>query len=181
MPQTPIPSIIQRILNFSLILIFLSTFVVLVIGTATRDIRMEVQTLNDFVEQTDTLQENFERSLSMYTDEPRRIIDFVLELRPAAEAEYIAFIGAVEEIGIAQDLNLDLQSIDSEDSSLESVLGYEVKFYGDKTDLIEFISELEHMPYYIRVDSINYKSLDLVEEDTPPNVNLIIHLYVREN
>lgn len=182
MAQTPIPSIIQRILNFSLILIFLSTFIVLVIGSSTKNMRQEVLSLNAFLEGTDMLQENFERSLSMYTDEPRKIIDFVLNLRPKTDMEYINFISEVEDIGEELGLTLDLQSVnDSENQSTESTLGYHVKFYGSQTDLIAFGDAIEHMPYYIRLDSIDYKSLDLLEENAPPNVNLKIYLYVREN
>ncbi len=182
MPQSPIPSIIQRILNFSLILIFLSAFIVVIIGAATANIRQEVKSLNAFLEGAETLQENFESSLSMYTDEPRRIIDFVLSLRPETEMEYIGFIAAIEDIGIDLDLNLDLQSIDGSESNVaESVLGYDVEFYGSEDNLIDFLSEVEHMPYYIRVELINYKSLALLNEDSLPNINLKLYLYVKEN
>lgn len=182
MVQTPIPNIIQRILNFSLILIFLSTFIVLVIGASTKNIRQEVLSLNAFLEGTEMLQENFERSLAMYTDEPRKIIDFVLNIRPKTDMEYINFISEVEDIGEELGLNFDLQSInDSEELSSGNTLGYHVKFYGSQDDLIAFSYAIENMPYYIRLDSIDYKSLDLLEENVPPNVNFKIYLYVREN
>jgi Tfp pilus assembly protein PilO len=181
MPQTPIPNIIQRVLNFSLILIFLSMFIVVVIGGATKGIRKEVKGLNAFLAGTETLHENFERSLSMYTDEPRRIIDYVLDIRPETEMEYIDFIGEVEHIGIDQGLDLDLESIGQTSLySTESTLGYHVKFFGGEQELEDFIHALEHMPYYVRVDSVDYKTLDLLDADSQPNINLKIYLYVRE-
>lgn len=186
MRHRTLPNWLKRVLMTSMVLIFLSTFTVVVLGRAVKDMHREIQALSTFLVNAETVQPNFERSLAIYTDATKEVTDYVLSLRPENETEYITFISEVEGIGQDLSLNLDLnsvqQSVDDEgDSTGSNTLDYEVRFYGSMDNLKEFLREIEDIPYFVKVEEISYRNLSQLSEDEigRENINLKIKLYVK--
>lgn len=185
MRRTKPSNFLEKILEISILLMFVSTFIVFVIGSSIRSISKEVKFLNGFILSSQDIQPNFERSLQLYTANTKEAISYVHSLRPATELDYIEFISLVEDIGQQLFLNINLQLI--EDSGVATAdrsktLNYEISFFGSRGDMIDFLSELEALPYYIRVDEVKFQSLTSLftsEERAFPNVNLTIQLYVK--
>lgn len=183
MHQTSLPSPLKRVLNLSAILIFISSFVVVVLGSAVLNTHKDIKMLNQFLLNAEFVQPNFEKSLTIYTENTKEVIAYLLSLRPSNDMEFISFISKVEEIGQNLSLNMSLKSVDTTDSKLleDKTLAYDVSFYGNMTNLTDFLRELEQLPYFIKVGKISYKSLEtsVLEDDPLPNIHLRIQLYVK--
>jgi len=69
------------------------------------------------------------------------------------------------------------------ESAQKDTIIYRVEFFGSNTDLTSFLSKLEALPYFVKVSNIDFKDLNYIEktEDTPPNINLTIDLYTRDD
>lgn len=183
MQQTSLPSPLKRVLNLSAVLVFISTFVVIVLGKAAFNIHQDIKTLNQFLINAAEVQPNFEKSLTIYTENTKEVIEYLLSLRPSNNVEYITFISEVEEIGQALSLNLSLKSVDETktEATAEKTLAYDIYFYGNQTNLTDFLRELEQLPYFIKVNEIRYNTLEAsaTDEETLPNIHLRIQLYVK--
>lgn len=187
MDQANLPNWAQRVLTISSVLIFISTFIVVLIGNSSGKINNEVKELQLFLVNTESIQTNFEKSLQMYTQGTQEIIDYLFSLRPAKEADYINFISMIEEIEQKYSLQITLQSHQDKSGTKkttgdnEETLDYQISFYGNTTDLNKFLSELENLPYFIRVEKINFvshDSLDSEKNTESPNITLFIKLYI---
>lgn len=183
MHQTLLPSSLKRVLNLSAVLIFISSFVVIILGQAAFSLHQEIKMLNQFLINAADVQPNFEKSLTIYTENTKEVIAYLLLLRPSSDMEYITFISEVEDIGQRLSLNLNLKSVDATDSepTETNTLVYDVSFYGNQTNLTNFLYELEQLPYFIKAKEIRYKSLETsaMDEETLPNITLRIHLHVK--
>ncbi len=175
----------KRIFKMSAILILISSFIVIIIGYSSSKINYDIKTLNAFLEGTENLQSNFEQSLKLYTESTQTSIEHADSLRPVEESEYINFISEVENIGTTLNLDLNLRSTElgePENSTKGNTLDYELTFYGDETDITTFLEELENLPYYIKVYSIEYYDLNYTENENlklSPNIEINIRLYVK--
>ncbi len=183
MAQAEIPNNIKRILKTSAVLIFISTFLVVFVGGALARVHNEVKTLEAFMENAKDTQPNFEKSLELYTDQTKSIIEYLLNLRPASKEEYIKFIGEVEAIGQDLSLNIDLTSIENNDpkATLQDSIDYSIKFYGSESNMVEFLKELEMLPYFIKITEATYDSPKFQEDEEKAreNVNIKIKLYIK--
>lgn len=184
MIQIPLNNTIKRVHWLSLILIFISTFSVLIFGRSTQTIHNEIKQLEDFLLSAKDIQPNFERSLLIYTEETQNLIEFLLSLRPSSEVDYIGFISQVEAIGQKLSLNLDLESIEKigEMHEAEKTLDYSIHFFGNEDQLLSFLMEIEKLPYFIKVYEVDFAPLNFSQNDKDnavPNINLKIKLYVK--
>lgn len=181
----------KRILNFCLLLTGLSTAIVLIMGWSVANVNKETKGLKYFLSVANDVQPNFEKSLIMYTESSKDIIEFLLKLRPGKEEEYIAFIDEVESIGRKLSLNLKLESFE-ENSGVSTIktsgassmktLNYSLSFYGSFQNMSDFLKKLEQLPYFIKVENINFTDVALAqkEENIPlENVNIKIKLYIK--
>jgi len=165
----------------TLSLIIVSTTVVVAIGESTKGMYRDIKQLNLFLENSEEIQPDFERSLEVYTEETKQTKDFLSKLRPNTEEELVVAISSIEEVGKKLFLNISLKSIKTETEEEDSI-GYQVSFYGTKTDLQNFLKELEKLLLYIRVEEINFKEVkflddkELVEEE---NTHIKIKLYTK--
>lgn len=163
----------------TLILSFLGMFITVALGISLHTIHHENNHLSTFVAKSATLQSDFEQSLKIYTENIESTMKFVDTLRPDTDNEYINFIGVVESLGHNMGLNIELES---QDSTAET-LSFSASFYGTKEKLIEFLSGLEAMPYYIRIETLSYRDLSLQsasdKEDSMSNIQLTFVLYVK--
>ncbi len=52
----------------------------------------------------------------------------------------------------------------------------------DSSDIEEFLAELELLPYFIKVDSIEYRSLKFAdaEERNSENIEIMISLFIKK-
>lgn len=189
MEQLPVTNGTKRTLSLSFILTLISAFTVIFIGTALIHVNSEVKRLNAFLTNAKDIQPNFERSLQLYTESTQKIIDYMLSLRPDSEEDFIGFISDIERLEQKLDLNINLQSLDDLKGTDETstantaTLDYQVSFYGNLTDLNNFLSELETLPYYIKVDQIDFIDLAFItekEEKQNGNISLTIKLYIRK-
>ncbi|MBI2463617.1 hypothetical protein HYV57_01535 [Candidatus Peregrinibacteria bacterium] len=73
----------KRILNFCLLLTGLSTCIMLIMGWSVSDVNKEIKELEYFLATAKDVQPNFEKSLLMYTESSKDIIEYLLKLRPA--------------------------------------------------------------------------------------------------
>ncbi len=181
MTQVRMPSSLSRILMITLSLIIVSTAVVVAIGESTKRMFKDISQLTLFLENSEEIQPNFERSLEVYTEETKQTKDFLSNLRPETEEELVAAISSIEGIGRKLFLNISLKSIET-DVEEEDSIGYQVSFYGTKTDLQNFLKELEKLLLYIRVEEINFKEvkfLETAEIGEEENTNLRIKLYTK--
>jgi len=175
----------KRIFKMSAIFILISSIIVLVMGYSSSKINYDIKTLNVFLEKTQNLQVNFEESLKLYTESTQSSIDHATSLRPDEESEYITFISEVENIGTNLNLDLTLRSTqisEPENSTKGNTLDYELTFYGDETDAITFMQELENLPYFIKIYSVEYYDLNSSENENLkliPNIKINIRLYVK--
>lgn len=153
----------------------------LILGNSLKTLNLDLEILEKFLENAEMVKPNFEESLNLYTQGTEASIAYVDTLRPDTESEYIQFISSIEAIGQNLSLQLGLESLDPEKGKIET-LGYRVRFFGGQVDLISFLEALEALPYYIRVDSVEYESLEMLSrssQDIPTNIVLTIQLYVK--
>ncbi len=177
----------KRILSLTFVLILISAFVVIFMGTSSANLNKEIKQLNAFVGSARNLQSNFEQSLQMYTESTQEIISYLSSLRPDSEEDFINFISAIETIEQRLGFSLNLKSLNhvSETLSVESpekTLDYSISFYGNLKDLNEILTELQQLPYYIRIDQINFVDLEFLtkkEEKQDGNISLVIKLYIK--
>ncbi|MBI2463616.1 hypothetical protein HYV57_01530 [Candidatus Peregrinibacteria bacterium] len=69
----------------------------------------------------------------------------------------------------------------SETSNIKT-LNYSLSFYGSFEQMSDFLKELEKLPYFIKIENINFTDVALVkkEENIPlENVNIKIKLYIK--
>lgn len=185
MAEIQIPTKLQRILQISLILIFISTVTVFFIGGSLRRVQKDTSSLRYFLENTQNAQINFEKSLEIYTDRTKEIIDYILELRPETEEEYVQFISQIEQIGTNLGINIELESITDNSTeaavSAQNSLDYNISFYGTIINLKTFLLELENLDYFIKVEKISYSNASFLttDEQKRPNITLTIKLYIK--
>ena len=177
-----------RIVAVSLLLTTVATVGVFLMGGNALTISKEIQEGEYYVSVAKEVQPNFEESLSLYTGDTQKVIDYLLDLRPEDKEEEIAFLDVLEELG--QDLSLKLDIHSFEDSSVagggqvepSNTIDYEVSFYGSFRDMESFLEELESLSYYIKVSDIRYIDLNGSADDDDkktPNLNIKIKLYVK--
>jgi hypothetical protein len=177
MTQVQMPSSLRRILMITLSLMIVSTAVVVAIGESTQSMYSDISQLNLFLENSEEIQPDFERSLEIYTEETKQTKDFLSKLRPYTEEELVVAISSIEAVGRKLFLNISLRSIEAESEENDSI-GYQISFYGTKTDLQNFLKELEKLLLYIRVEEINFKEVkflndqELIEENTHIKIKL---------
>ncbi len=175
----------KRAFKLSLILIFISTFIVVFIGNALTSINKDIKELSSFITATSDLQSNFEQSLQLYTEGTEEAIEHTHALRPESESEYIDFISRVEDTAEDLDLDLSLKSIEigePEPDNKGATLDYQLSFYEDRDDINEFLEIMEGLPYYIKIYTIDYTDLDYLDEDDDKlshNIKIKIRLYVK--
>lgn len=180
--QVPHTKSFQRITKWCTLFIVMSTLVVFVVGRSIHHIHEEIKELRKFVEISAEVQPNFESSLLMYTESSKELIDRIFSLRPDNELEYIEFISKIEDIALKLDIDVELTSAKpSEEEPETSTLRYNIDFYGSWDDLETFLSELERLPYFIKVSEIQYRALPKAptEEKTDENIHLTLELYVQ--
>lgn len=177
--------------KISLIFILLGTFSVVFLVRSILLISVENQELQAFLDKASMVQVDFEQSLSMYTEETKSDLALIDALRPQGEVDYIGFISKIENIGQMLDIAVTLKTIDVK--SVSSVSGqnvditgsnyidYAVEFYSNNNQLLSFLYSIEALPYFVRVQNVQYKNLEFAKgEDTArPNVSLTIRLYVK--
>lgn len=168
-----------KLMKTTLVVTSLSMFVVVVFGYAIFNLRSSIAYLNDFLVYTDDIAPNFEQSLALYSESTKDQIDYLLELRPEAEEEYVMFISEVEAIGADMGLDLDLSSLDVD--GRRGAIPYRVVFWGRADELEEFLRRLEALPYMIGVEEISFRDLKFVdvEERDNENVEILIQLFVK--
>jgi len=188
MTQVQISSSLKRILLITLVLIFISTATVVIIGESIKNLGREIEQLNIYLEDAEEIQPNFERSLEVYTKETKQIIDFLSELRPDTEEEIVDAISQIENVGKGLSLNIDLKHLESksmEDETTErGALSYSISFYGTMADLQNFVRELEKLMLFIKIEEINFedtKFLDGGELKESKNINMKIVLYIKSS
>lgn len=177
--ETPNKNKFEIIARPTLILSFLAMFITVALSISLHGIHHENNHLSTFIAKSSTLQSDFEQSLKIYTENIESTMKFVDTLRPDTDNEYINFIGVVESLGHNMGLNVELES---QDSTAET-LSFSASFYGSKNKLIEFISGLESLPYYIRIETLSYRDLSILatsdKEDSTSNIQLTFLLYVK--
>lgn len=148
----------------------------IVIGYALNGIHDDIKETQHFLDLAKDVKPNFERSLTLYTEGAEDAILNVKTLRPDSETEYIKFISSVEEIGDELSLDLELESLGktAEKSGFGNTLNYKIRFYGGQNEMLKFLTELEALPYYLRVDTLHFETLELVK-----NIDLTVSLYVQ--
>jgi hypothetical protein len=155
----------------------------IILGISNKKLALDIEVLEIFLLSAAEVKPNFEESLNFYTEGAQDAIDYVQTLRPDSEGEYIDFISSVEGIGQNLALDVNLESLDTpKPDNLGSVLRYRVEFFGSRNDLIAFLKELEALPYYVRVETLQYKSLEFAvgpQGQLAQNVVLTLQLYVR--
>lgn len=191
MVQAQLPNSLKRILKINLILMIIGTFAVVVLGTALVKTENDNKKIMKFLEIAKNTHVNFEDSLVVYTEKTRNIIDYLSKLRPSNEAEFVNFISEIEKIEQNLELNMKLETIQEsptdnkkmKSKEKEDVIIYNISFFGSSTDLQNFLSKLENLPCFIKIYNINFKNLNYAEQsdNTPPNVNITIKLYIKSN
>jgi len=109
------------ILKTSTLLVFLGAFGLIVLGSSLVNINEDTKRLSLFLSSAQNIQTDFEKSLSMYTENTAQDVNYIHSLRPETELEYIEFISAIEDL--AQDLglsaSLDSVELDSTSSNIQ--------------------------------------------------------------
>lgn len=180
MEPLPIPNITKRILSVSTIFILISTFVVIFIGYSLSAINQGIKRTNAFLAGAQDIQPNFEKSLQLYTESTQEIIDYLISLRPDSDGDYLKFISDIEET--SEKLGLDLRLESTQDIKLtdSKTLRYDLNFFGTNNDLMAFMEKLEQLPYFIRINQVDFKNPQLLtDEDINGNINLKISLYIK--
>ncbi len=170
----------KRVFKLSLVLTFVSAFVVIFIGYSLTCINKDIKELNAFLNSTDNLQSNFEQSLKLYTEGTEEAIDHVHTLRPDSEIEYIQFISdmehAAEEIGIQLKLK-SIEIAEEETSNKGNTLDYQLEFFWGKTELVSFLGALEELTYYTKIYEFDF--VNLSSDTAGENISIKIRLYVK--
>ncbi len=178
MDQPIMPENTKRILSITFILILISTFVLVVVGSSAKSVYKDIKKLDHFVSNSEGLQVNFEESLRIYTERTKVITDYLLSLRPEKEQQYIKFISDVEELGRVSGLNLNLQSTESTPKALD----YTLTFDAGLNKMNDFIRNLEKLPYLILIEDIDYTNPVLYTTNRGSgdgNVKIKIKLYIK--
>jgi len=183
MELPPLNKRAQSMARLGAVVLFFSTFIMGVVGYSVRSIHDEIKILNQFMINAEEVQPNFESSLQLYTENTEKAIAFVHDLRPDDELDYIAFISELESLGQSLGMKLSLSSDEAAsgvDGTGSNSLVYEVQSYGSYDQLVNLMSGLESMPYYLRIDSFEYASLSSLDASDleRPNVSLNLRLYV---
>lgn len=173
----------KKIFNICLVLTSFFVLAGSILSFSLSGIHKDMQSLQVFLASAESVKPNFEESLSLYTQGTREAFDYLKDLRPSSEEEYIRFISSVEDIAKELSLNINFVSIGAITASTNvgETLNYRVQFYGGPTDLLSFLERVEALPYFVRIYKVNYKSLSLngVGGDAVPNIDLTIQLYVK--
>ncbi len=175
-------NLLQKIFNLCLVLLCFFFVANIALGASLKILAKDIRELEIFLASAETVKPNFEESLNLYTEGTEQAIEYVDTLRPDTESEYIEFISSVEAVAQNLALNIDLESLDPEKpDGLGSTLRYRIDFFGGQNELMRFLTELEQLPYYIRVDELRYESFEALQagEDSAPNILLTIELYVK--
>lgn len=183
MELPPLNKRAQSLARMGAVTLFFSTFVIGVVGYSVKMIHEEIKILNQFMTNAEEVQPNFESSLQIYTENTEEAIAFVHDLRPDDELDYIAFISQVEALGQSLGLKLTLSSDEvasGVDGTGSNSLVYNIQFYGSYDQLMNLMTGLEELPYYLRIDSFDYAALSTLEASDleRPNVSLNLRLYV---
>lgn len=190
MVQVQLPNKVERIIKICALLMLMGTFAIIVIGSALIKVQYENVRLEQFLSVGKTTHIDFENSLIMYTEKTRDTITYLLGLRPNNEEEVINFISEIERIG--QDTYLDIELAAMEEliktkgkktAKSEDTISYKISFFGSIDDLNEFLSRIEALPYFVRIENAQYRDISNLEESdySEPNVTIIIRLYVKND
>jgi len=204
MPEINIPKqidigigkISSRVIKFCLILAGISAFAAVLMGSSTITIQEEIRNNRNFIDTAKEMRPNFEDSLSLYTGDTQKVVDYLLALRPATEEEFITFISRLENLGQELSLNLSIKNIENLGynngkpiKASSNMIGYHVSFYGSIRDLKSFIRSLDALPYYIEVSDIKYSNPAFQEDDesatgqqianTEKNISIMLRLFTK--
>jgi Tfp pilus assembly protein PilO len=182
--STPIT---KKIVTVSLILSLVAVVGTVSMGKGALKTNQDIKTDEYYVSIAKDVQPNFEDSLSLYTGDTQKVIDYLLDVRPDNEEDYITFLAKLEELGSDLSLKLDISSHEADRLQPGAVpepstsLDYEISFYGSFRDLESFLVELENLPYYIKISEINFVDLNGDGDDKKkvPNLNIKIKLYIK--
>lgn len=176
----------SAVLKVTLVLIAISTFIVLILGTAIKAINEENKDIKYFLGESKTVQPNFEKSLLIYTENTYKDIEYVHSLRPINESDYIKFISTIEDIGQKNSLNISLNTLDesssNQDSSGSHFIDYKIRFYSTKDQLLSFLNDIDALNYFTKILNLEYTTYQLPDNNKSvdsPNVNLTLRLYVK--
>ena len=190
MAQVQLPINLMRILRVSLLLSIIGVFATIMMGTSLVATNTENKITRKFLEISKNAHVNFEDSLAAYTETTRETIDYLFKLRPREEEDIINFISQIEKMEQELFLNLKLETYEDplvikkgSKIKVDEAIIYKISFFGSSTDLHDFLNRLESLPYFIKVNNINFKDPNYMEktEDVQPNVNLTIKLYIKKN
>jgi hypothetical protein len=178
-----------RVLKICLILSGVSVFASILMGSSTLDVRQETENNKSFIKVAKEMSPNFEESLSLYTGNTQKIVDYLLTLRPSTEEGFITFISDIEDLGQELSLNLNVKSMEAEAvkpgkkaaAQDNSTISYQIGFYGSIRDMKSFIKKLDELPYYIEVSNITYSNPAFADEEAPgsQNISLTIKLFTK--
>lgn len=180
---------VRRIINFSLLLIFMGSFTIFFVGASSLEIKNEISNDESFVKLAEEMRPDFENSLLLYTGKTQEIINFLLNLRPQKEEDFIAFITALENVGKKLSLKLEIKTLDVQEkdntkSKDNNSISYIVNFYGSTENLHDFVNSLDELPYYIKISSIRYEN-PISEEGKNekskklPNISMELQLFIK--
>lgn len=178
---------LKQVIKISFILIIISTFTVLIFGYSITKINHEIKNLKEFLANAEQIQPNFEKSLQIYTESTREVIDYLFSIRPENEKDYIKFISEVEDIGQKLSTDLNFKSVKEEAKTKiannPNTLNYEIAFFGRQKDIQKFLVELEKLPYYIGINKIDFTNPELISEEETirgGNITVSIRLYIKK-
>ena len=179
-----LPNGLKRIIGICSILILISTFIVILVGTSLKNINRDIKSLGAFLSNSENIQANFEKSLILYTESTEETIKYLLKLRPNSEEKYINFISEIESIGEKLAIKLNLKSFEpilDKKAQKEKALHYQIMFFGKQSDLNDFLVEMEKLPYFIKVEEINYTNPENIDAESfkDGNITLKIKLYIK--
>lgn len=176
MGQVHLPNSVQRILKVANIFMFISLVAVLAMGIALSRVNDDVKHLEGFLEEAAHIQPNFQKSLLIYTENTKDAINYLLSLRPATEKELVAFIGAIESLGVELGLDLEIQAAATENDYII----YAVEFLGSDQDVIDFLRGVEALDYFVGMTEVRFRSLKLLALDSEgekQNVQIWLKLF----
>lgn len=181
---------VKRIISLCSFFVIFSFLGVAAIGLSSLGINNDIKDSEAFVAVAKEMRTNFENSLSFYTGDTQKIIDFLLKLRPNTEEEFITFITALENLGKELSLNLDIRTMDNNTEAVGTEqndgIFYIVNFYGSIRDMKSFIRKLDGLPYYIKTSNIRYMNPAFQDGDTVDkskkiqNISIEIKLFTKE-
>jgi len=184
--ELQIPSKFESIFRVCALLIFLGVFSIFFMGYANYQLHEENKIIEDFLFGADDLQPNFEKSLTMYTENTQASMDYLSMLRPEDENGYIQFISTLEILGQSQGVDLSLQILDGDvvvkDETASHYIDYKIQFYARQDQVAVFLEAVEGLPYFTRVMELHYDSFEYFDSasDTDiPNAVLTLRLYVK--